>query len=269
MASDERAVVFHASVAFDGRSNQSPGQSHGRGGRGQGGGLPDGKRNRPAQQRGHHRGAGHAAEKAFPGARRAHFRSDGPAAQEAAPGVLQHVGQLDHQHEEKQQPGAFFVHLGPDDRGSGTSDRGCRLSRQGVFPVRTAQGTGLSQGGRLLRRRLRLGRKPPGEQRRGEAQAIDADHQPHLDLGHPFQVVLVISGHGNADSQEQKRPHRDQDAVKLVAIQGHGDVLRRGKDEKHPEQRPVVAAPGGGQRDVFLKRPQRHQPEQPHGPVTA
>ena len=102
------------------------------------------------------------------------------------------------------------------------------------------------------------------QQRRGERKAVDAHHQPRLDLCGAFQKPFVVPRHGDSGQHKERGIHRQKHAEDVVAVHANEDVVQRREQEEDPEERAVVAFACGGERDEFAQRPKRHQKKQHH-----
>ena len=83
------------------------------------------------------------------------------------------------------------------------------------------------------------------EQRRGIAQAVNANHQAGLNVGRAEQEAFGIARERHARKNEQKPVDRNQHAIQAVLLPRHEHILQGREQEEHPEQRAVVARPGG------------------------
>src|SRR4026208_2562458 len=73
------------------------------------------------------------------------------------------------------------------------------------------------------------------KQRRSEAEAINANQQPGLDLGNSLQKPLEIACERDTRRNEQKRVNWDKNAKQLIGVIADKDVLKWREECEHPE----------------------------------
>ena len=94
------------------------------------------------------------------------------------------------------------------------------------------------------------------------AEAINANQQPRLNLGHPLQKPFGITRDCNPRRNEERRIDGDHDRVDRIRFQGDQNVLQRRKHDEGPKQRAMVATPRGRHGDELAQGPKRNQSKQ-------
>jgi len=96
---------------------------------------------------------------------------------------------------------------------------------------------------------------------RCKAQAIDADQEPKLDLGNPFEKPVRVARDRHPGCDKQECIDGDENAIELVAVACDEEKLHRGEEKEDPEEGPMVAQACRRERNKFAQCPERQQTE--------